>query len=304
MNRFDKKYNRIARGISPIDLTSNFSQEDLSWDDFFTDRSSSNTTQLFLGKYSKDGIKFIMDRFGLARQARHLGIRHPSVEIDTTDPYRHRLIIYNGRERDRDHIIMEFVARYQHLTPKDIDVENEYTNQLKVLMVEWLLLQNPKSKFTHRRPRLPGQIHPGLGLGDQLFALFTIMGRHLKVDGIINVPEYYHTGLLFSKRFVFLSPFVQAQVLQVAQDLWKKYRLAVIAWASATGSIKNQETGEILSWQPRRQIIPIRSQLRQYFKSEDYVAIAGGLSDKKIYTLDEPRLREALSKMDEPPFQF
>ena len=302
MNRFDRKYKRIARRISLMDISSNFSKEDLSWDDFFLDRSSSSS--LFLGKYSEDGIKFIMERFGLDRQARHLGYRHLDVAVDTSDPYRHRLTIYNGRHRDRDHMIMDFVARYQHLVPKDVDAEIEYTKQLKVLMVEWLLLQSPRTPFTPRKPRLPGQNHPGLGLGDQLLALFTLMGRHLQVDGIINVPEYYHTALIFSRRFVFLSPYVQALVFQISQDLWKKYRLAVIAWASATGSIINRETGEPQIWEPRRQIIPIQGQLRNYFKSDDYQSIAQNLKAEPIYIIDEQKLREALAKMEEPPFQF
>lgn len=304
MNKFDRKYQKIARSISPLDLTSNFSQEDLSWDNFFTDRSNSNSSSLFLGKYSEDGIKFIMERFGLDRQARHLGLRHLDVVVDTKDPYRHRLTIYNGRHRDKDHIVMDFVARYQHLVPKDIDAENEYSQQLNVLMVEWLLLQNPRAEFTHRRHQLPGQRFPGLGLGDQLLALFTLMGRHLQVDGIINVPEYFHTGLIFSKRFVFLSPHVQAQVYQIAQDLWKKYRLAVIAWASATDSIINIKTGEPQIWEPRRQIIPIQGQLKQYFKSDAYLSTAKNLSNQRIFELDEEKLRLALSKMEKPPFQF
>ncbi|NQV40822.1 MAG: hypothetical protein HQ506_00580 [Candidatus Marinimicrobia bacterium] len=304
MNKFDRKYKKIARRISPLDLTSNFSQEDLSWDDFFTDRSASNSSSLFLGKYSEDGIKIVMERFGLAQQARHLGLRHLDVVVDTKDPYRHRLTIYNGRHRDKDHIVMEFVAKYQHLVPKDIDAENEYGQQLKVLMVEWLLLQNPKADFSHRRHQLPGQKYPGLGLGDQLMALFTLMGRHLQVDGIINVPEYFHTGLIFSKRFVFLSPNVQALVHQIAQDLWKKYRLAIIAWASATDCIINIETGQPQIWEPRRQIIPLHSQLRQYFKSDGYTGIAQGLKDERVFTLDEEKLREAFSKMKRPPFLF
>jgi len=304
MNKFDRKYKRIAKGISPMDLTSNFSQEDLSWDDFFTDRSNTNSSSLFLGKYSEDGIKFIIERFGLDRQARNRGIRHLAIVVDTKDPYRHRLTIYNGRHRDRDHIVMDFVAKYQHLVPKQIDTENEYSHQLKVLVVEWLLLQNPKADFSPRKPQLPGQIYPGLGLGDQLMALFTLMGRHLQVDGIINVPEYFHTGLIFSRRFLFLSPYVQALVQQISHDLWKKYRLAVIAWASATESIINVETGEPQIWEPRRQIIPLQSQLRHYFKSDGYIRIAQNLKEEKVYSLDEEKLRETLSKMEQPPFQF
>ncbi|NQV29475.1 MAG: hypothetical protein HQ508_01185 [Candidatus Marinimicrobia bacterium] len=304
MTRLFQKYRRIAKHISPMDITTNFDQMELSWDDLFSTGNPSNSSVLFLGKYSKDGIKFIIERFGLDRQARHMGIRHLSVSVNTTDPYRHKLTIYDGPVQKRDHIIMEFVARYQQLIPKDMDAEFLYPGSLRVLVVEWLLLQNPKTNFTNSKPRLPGQDHPGLGIGDELLALFTLMGRHLKVDGIINVPEYYHTALLFSKRFVFLSPFVQAEVTKVAQDLWKKYRLAVIAWASATGSIIREESGEPFTWQPRKQIIPLQKELRSYFKSEAYLRNAETQAKHRIFSIDEEKLNAALSSMDEPPFKL
>ena len=57
-------------------------------------------------------------------------------------------------------------------------------------------------------------------------------------------------------------------------------------------------------WEPRRQIIPIQSQLRQYFKSNDYIGIAQNLEEDKVFSLDEEKLREAFSKMEPPPFQF
>ncbi|NQV15782.1 hypothetical protein HQ531_10030 [bacterium] len=304
MNRFDRKYRRIARGISPLDLVANFTQEDLSWDDLFSSGAQTNTTDLFLGKYSRDGIKFMMERFGLDRQARHLDLRKLVVGIDTKDPFRHTLTIYYGGQKDRDHIIMEFVARYQHLIPREEDSEFLYPKSLKVLMIEWLMLQNPKAKFTHRRPRLPGQEYPGLGLGDELMALFTLMGRHLQVEGIINIPEHFHTGLLFSKRFLFLSPHMQAHMTQAAHDLWKKYRLSMIAWAGATGAIVHRESGEPFDWQPRKQIIPLQSQLRQYFKSAVYQGIAADLSASPVYFIDEIKLKKYLENMENPPFRI
>lgn len=304
MNRYDRKYRRIARAISPMDLMANFSQEDLSWDDLFGSTAPSNTSNLFLGKYSRDGIKFIIDRFGLDKHARHKGLRKLDVAIDTKDPFRHKLTVYYDGQKDRDHIIMDFVARYQQLTPREEDSEFLYPQSLNVLMIEWLLLQNPKGRFTHRKSRLPGQEYPGLGLGDELMALFTLMGRNLQVEGIVNVPEHFHTGLLFSKRFLFLSPHMQAQVTQVAHDLWKKYRLSMIAWAGATNAIIHQESGEPFEWQPRKQIIPLQSQLRQYFKSDLYQDIASDLSKSAIYGIDEIKLKQALEDMENPPFKI
>ncbi len=301
MNKYDRKYRRIAKGISSAEIASNYSMKEMSWDDLFVGGQPNAQSDLFLGKYSLDGIKFIMARFGLDRQARYLGLRNLNVFLDTSDPYRHLLTIYQGDGRDKDHLVMEFAARYQHLTPKEDEVEFKYAHTLKVLMVEWLLLQNPKEKFSGRRPRLPGQEKPGLGLGIQLLALFTLMGRHLQVDGIVNVPQYFHTGLVFGKRFLFLCPRIQAQVQQIAQDLWKKYRLGVIAWASETESIYEISSGKPFLWEPRRQIIPIDKALRLYFKSETYVGIANQLQSTPVYAIDEAKLRSALAMMSDPP---
>ena len=304
MNRFDRKYRRIAKGISTLDITSNFYKEDLSWDDLFLGDNLAKGPQLFLGKYSLDGIKFIIERFGLDRQARQAGIRHLHVQMDTSDPYKHTITIYSGDRVDHSQVVMEFVARYQHLKPKSDEAEFKYTQPLRVLLIEWLLLQNPRQKFTDRRPRLPGQAYPGLGLGDELMALFTLMGRHLQVDGIVNVPQYFHTGLLFGKRFLFLRPTVQAQVQQIARDLWKKYRLGIIAWASATGAIYEIASGQPFLWEPRRQIIPLQSQLRHYFKSPEYVETAGRIQDQPVYAIDEVKLKSALAAMDDPPLRL
>ncbi|MCF7808570.1 MAG: hypothetical protein K9M49_10070 [Candidatus Marinimicrobia bacterium] len=301
MTRLYQKFRRIAKSISPLEISSDFSQEDLGWDDILFGGGSSNTSSLFLGKYSKSGIELFIDKFGLGRQVRQLGITSWTVDVNTNDPYKHILTVYRGGKKDREAIIMELIARYQSLESKKEDSDFIYSQPLRVLMIEWLLLQNPESDFNNNRPRLPGQQHPGIGLGEELLALFSLMGRHLKVDGILNVPQYLHTALFFSKRHLFLSPYAQALLLKLSSDLLSKYPLWKVAWASATGSIFNRETSEYYQWEPRKQLLPLNRHLKAYFKSEAYQNIARGIKEEKIYTIDEERMLEALRKIEHPP---
>lgn len=304
MSRFDRKYRRIARHISPLDIQACYDQEDRSWDDLFDGDRPSTRSELFLGHFSRDGIKFIIDRFGLDRVARHKGIRYIDVELNTTDPYKHILKIYNGEPHDPDNLVLEFVAGYQMLTPAEEQESFIFPEPLRVLKVEWLNLQNPTAEFTERRPRLPGQRRPGLGMGDELFALFTLMARYLKVDGVLNVPEHYHTALMFSRRFSHLDTRKEASLRSVARDLWQKYRLAVIAWASTLGAIRETNSGEYFNWQPARQIIAIKPLLRSYFSSDAYKSLVREFSEQQSYVLDKEKLRAELAELEDPPISF
>lgn len=302
MTRLYQKYRRIAKSISPMEIASDFSQKDLEWDDILFG-SDSNTSSLFLGKYSESGIELFIDKFGLGRKARQLGIRSWTVDVNTQDPFKHILTVYDGEKEDRSQIIMELVARYQSLEPKQEDSDFLYSEPLRVLMVEWLLLQNPESEFSKKRPRLPGQQHPGIGLGEELLALFSLMGRHLQVDGILNIPQYLHTGLFFGKRSLFLSPHAQVVMAKVSTDLLTHYPLWKVAWASATGSIINQESSEYYQWEPRKQLLPLQLQLKKYFRSAAYQDIAGNVRKDRIYTIDEDHLMLELRKLDRPPVE-
>lgn len=304
MTRLYQKYRRIAKSISPLEISTDFSRKDLGWDDDLFGGSGGNTTSLFLGKYSEDGIHLFIKRFGLDRKVRKIGIKELSVDVDTKDPYKHILTVYQGKTKERSKIIMELIGRYQYLEPKKEDSDFLYTESLRVLMIEWLLLQNPGGGFDQKRPRLPGQQHPGLGFGDELLALFSLMGRHLRVDGLLNIPQYLHTGMFFSKRSLFLSPVAQAAMIKVTMDLMPHYPLWKIAWAGATESILNQDTGEYYQWEPRKQILPLNPQLKQYFRSGSYLDVARNIPGDPIFTIDDTKLESALRKLDNPPLKF
>ena len=63
-----------------------------------------------------------------------------------------------------------------------------------LLRIEWLLMQNPRARFTAQRPRLPGQKHPGLGLLADVIALLIVACDRLQLGGLLFVPAHYHTA--------------------------------------------------------------------------------------------------------------
>ena len=302
MEELEKKFRKIARKLSAFDIQADQAGWTLGWDDLISGNRIAPGSDLFLGKYSRQGIELIIDKFGFKNLLERRGFRDLVVRCDTRDNFRHTVRVYYGNTIDPEHLLFEMTARFQRLKPDADTALVRFVEDFNVLYIEWLMLQDPRSEFTPTRPRLPGQEHPGLGLGKEVLTLLVLMARHLKVDALLNVPEYYHTALMFSKRFLFFNPVVQATVLAVTRDLWQKYRLAVIAWGVHLGCVRETKADHVFRWQPHRQVVPLHPALRAYFSSEPYQAQIQRTLAGVHFTLDEETLRRKLAELPTPPF--
>lgn len=297
MSRLEKKFRRIAQKLTHFEIQAGLSNDfDLTLDDLFSDGRPIQSSDLFLGKYSRDGIALIIKRFGFDRLLKRRGLGQLDIICDTSDPYRHILRIYHNKQHTRDNLVCELVAHQDVLRVKD-SLESGYDfGTLKVVNIEWMTLQNPTAKFTPTRPPLPGQQYPGLGIGDEVLALLIIMGRHLRVDGLLNVPQYYHTALMFSRRFSFINPRMQATVQTITRDLWKRHRLATIAWAIHFECLYDEARQKYFVWEPEEQLIPVTSLVRRYFQSEEYLARVESAMEEMKFRLDDEKLTACLKK--------
>jgi hypothetical protein len=148
------------------------------------------------------------------------------------------------------------------------------------LVIEWFMLQNPKKSFTKRRPQLPGQEHPGLGISILVYEILYWVARRMKADGVILVPNYLHTGIFYSRQFLFLNPEKQGLILTIKKHLLRKYDLDQLTWASAEGQLMDIDKAKPFIWEPAPMAIPVSSKLRDYFHSRNYNEITRSIRDE------------------------
>ncbi len=269
MDHYRREYMKIARKLTLSEIQGGAEPDDLSLDDLITDGRVKQSSKYFMGVFSKAGLMYIVKAFGLAEDMKKQGLQNLKIEIDTSDPYTHRLYAYAGKICDNNkicemvlkqgpmHFSSGFLSQFPNKTPN-------------FLQVEWLLLQNPTKQFDKKRPPLPGQKHPGLGVGDQMMQLMIIMTRRLHLEGIINKPRYFHTAFMFTKEFIFTNPRNQAILMAINRDLLSKYNVHTVAWAAHFDCIINQVSGSELIWDPDFLILPLKKYLIKYFRSKDF----------------------------------
>ena len=237
-------------------------------ENLFSRDISKRSSEYFLGFYSEAGIKTALNKYGILKALEEKGFNEIIFKIDTIDPYVHRFILYD-KKIDPNHQLVDVVLRKDILElefPFDCESNGK---KYEMLVIEWMLMQNPYKAFTKERPQLPGQKFPGLGLSRQSVEILALIAWRLKLAGVINIPEYLHNAIIYSKVFYYINPDIQALLEAVKRDL-KQYSLSTIAWAYDYRAIKSAATNKALEWQPERQILPLESSLKKAVFSRKY----------------------------------
>jgi len=138
-----------------------------------------------------------------------------------------------------------------------------------MLVIHWLVLSSPDGTFTVDRPRLPGQEKPGLGLLNPTIALLKAFSRELSVDGVLDVPDHFHTALFYSRAFRYLDPEAEGRFLAIARDL-SGVPLTLASDAIREGCLVDRRTGAPIPWPAAEQVIALRGPLRRFLRSPSY----------------------------------
>ncbi|RMF58266.1 MAG: hypothetical protein D6748_09170 [Calditrichaeota bacterium] len=276
------------RGQKPPELE--FSEEDLLGINV-EDRPS----LLFLGAFSEQNIEQVLRKYGVWRELERRGFGNLKLTMDTRDPYRQRLAIHSVIEGLHASLLLaEIVVKRDWLTLTP-DFEYAYRAQpLEVLTIEWLTLQDPRLGFTTRKPRLPGQNYPGLGLSKVVLKVILMACKQLNLNGIVNIPEYYHNAQIYSPVASFIDPQCEGKRLAINRDLLKKYHLAKVSWGIDLGCVKENENP--FEWFTCQQVIPVKKALREYFRHPEYKKRVKATFEQFHYTLDEKCWEEKLKK--------
>lgn len=155
------------------------------------------SSQRLLGFYTREGIEYALERHGLLSLVRRMGFGDLHVEIDGT---RMRLL-------SKDQVLVE------------LDAEKQKLDGAEVLFVNWLSLRNPRAQFSAKRPKLPGQEVPGLGLAQEATALLAIMAERLRLDGVAFRPSWFHMAYTGRHAGRFIDPKRQGRFEALVRDL-------------------------------------------------------------------------------------
>ena len=289
MTRYRKEFKKIAKKLTLADIQAGVSEDNLSLDNLFEAGRVKPTSNFLLGAFSKQGVMKVLEVFGFIRILDSLGLSKISIDLDTSDPHTHRLYAYDGAHISKN-IICELVLKKGPLRFTEGTLPNFPRRNINLLQIEWILLQNPKEDFNSDRLPLPGQSHPGLGIGDRVMELVVIMTKRLSLEGIVNKPNFYHTAFMFTKEFTFTNPDNQAILHALSRDFLSQYSFYTLAWAIHFDCILNENDYSTFTWNPGYMILPISKDLIRYFRSKEYQREVQSLTKKYHFILNQSKL--------------
>jgi len=220
---------------------------------------------LFLGRYDAEGLRQELAAAGVLAALADRG--YPDVRVSIHfEGGQHRLQLLPARGRVS---LLDLRLAEATLALTDPSPLRRNLEVLSVLTVHWLSLQDPGARFTAQKPRLPGQAHPGLGLGRCVFERIYGWARTWGKDGLVNLPEYFQNAVFYSAMFHFLSPERQGHFEALRRDL-AHLHVAAASKAVAGGRVFESRSQDPLAWEPAEMIAPLAAGLKEFLASPEY----------------------------------
>ncbi|MFL6194613.1 MAG: hypothetical protein ACJ75H_10620 [Thermoanaerobaculia bacterium] len=273
------RFRTVARDLQEHELTGEAPGGDdwgLSDDDVAAALGGPRRPRRFLGFYSRQGLELAVERTGLLDRVRALGFERPTLEMDLDNPTGDTVRLFGDRRRRE--LLIETRAR----------IDRRALPGMALLRIEWLLLQNPRGQFTADRPRLPGQTHPGLGMLQEVIALFVLACDRLQLDGLLFVPSRYHVASHGRKSMRFLNP-ADEGLYRALQEPLRGLTLAAATEAVSEGRVYDQDATEPFVWQPAPMVFAVSERLRQQVDGEEYEKQVAEEAARHAFTLRESR---------------
>ena len=225
-----------------------------------------------LDHYTPHGIELVLDRTGILAALRDRGFPTPTVEVVGGSGVPPTVRVFG--DADHTQLVLEFrVVRNRTIIPDQ-----------EVLSVEWLLLQNPTAEFDDRRPRLPGQEHPGLGLLGLVAGLLIAMADALKLSAVVFMPANYYIAVLSQHHLRFADPEAQGRFESLYQALGH-LSLSEASRALEQGRVHDSKTDLPVRWEPSPMVTPQGEVMRRRLNSPEYRAAVEAARGRHHFTV-------------------
>jgi hypothetical protein len=275
VHRVDPRFERLAQKLTWLELRRPDADDELAGADAMSPRG-----RAFVDTYSVAGLRTVIERFGLQAKLEERGLGDYDLVVTEEDSFHHRLelVLRNDVPNVADGVDRHVMDLRLHLGR--LAREHQRGDAFDVVVVEWLLMQNPRGVFTSERPRLPGQRFPGTGLGNDVAQLLVLMCRRVARAGLVVVPERFHLAELYA-RAGWLAPSAAGdRLIDEVKLASPTLSFAQRAWAMERGCVFDED-GAPVAYQPEERVLPVEGALEK-------VLVPGG---SWLRALFEPRRR-------------
>lgn len=218
----------------------------------------------FLGIFLQEEVENLLEKSGITIALHRKGFYHYEIRFDTSKENDHRLWIVD--EKSGETLLFMRLHLGSFFT-KNLPVD---LSELKLLFIDWLLLQNPRAKPSEKL--FPGQKYPGLGIFAEVKQFLYYIVRDKKLDGAANLPEFFHDAVLFKDRFLFVHPESQG----IFEAILHKFRalglrkLSNLIYQGKLQISRNKKDFTVFEFRLGEMMVPNCAILEEYFKSNYY----------------------------------
>ncbi|MCY1017381.1 histone deacetylase [Pyxidicoccus sp. MSG2] len=186
-----------------------------------------------LGYYTAQALEYTLFRYGLLSHVERLGYSRLRVEVGSTGAGDRIKVL--GRTGGQEHLLVDCVVERRPVAGEPF------------LFVNWLSLRHPRARFSERRPQLPGQDVPGLGLSREATEMLLLMAKRIGLAGVAFRPMWFHLAALARFRFRFADPLRQGRFEAMVRDL-SSHPMLEMTRAVVDGRVLLN--GQPYSWEP------------------------------------------------------
>ena len=241
---------------------------------------------LFLDRITPAALERELEAAGIQQHLSARGYAGFTLDVERVEREHRVRLLAAGTEAPLIDLRMSEIT----CVPKEPALRAYGVDVLYLLAVHWLSLQDPRAEFPPGRPPLPGQTHPGLGIGRRLLSRLLAWAHEWGKDALVNYPAHYHNAVIYSRLFRFLSARREGRMEALRRDL-EGLGVTDASWAVEQGRVLEEPGGTVLRWRASEMVAPITRVLTAYMKSGDYEAAVTAARDSTRYVLlpEKPR---------------
>ncbi len=260
------------------------------------DLTGENPENRLFGRYGPPELRDHLGATGVLAGLSDRGYPDPILRLSCADPSDQRICLYAGEET-RERLLLEARLQIAPFHPRRSIGPFTEESSFRMLVINWLVLSSPDGTFTVDRPRLPGQEKPGLGLLNPMIELLKAFSRELSIDGVLDIPDHFHTALFYSRAFRYLDPEAEGRFLAIARDL-SGIPLALASDAIREGCLTDRTTGGPTPWPTAEQVLANRGPLRRFLRSPSYREARNRASADHRFVVNWDLYREKIARRD------